>query len=172
MSRTHVLAAVCIILWITVVAGAINCHIKVTSLQAKVEALEAETPELGLEISKYERTNESLDIITFSNDLDYHKKDFLGIAFDTNEDGKIANEGIGILYADNTTISGLLLEDGTIALPLLSPTPSSYHTCVFEAGIGYTFNVSLPLSMQRDLVYMCFHDYPNSTIHVQLVMGV
>jgi len=121
---------------------------------------------------KFLAIEEKLSILARINDDEYDRRDFLGLAFDENNDGELEHENVRLLYVENTTISAILLDNGTLAIPLLHPHVSTIHTCIFKANIGYTFTITLPLNaVPNDLTYVCFLD-KGEYIHIQFHIGI
>jgi len=80
---------------------------------------------------------------------------YLGVAFDTDGDGRCIGEPAFCLGVDNKTWNttcyvGL---SGKLEFPSVGPKPSPYHTCTFVEGVGYIFNIELPREIKLRLAY-------------------
>lgn len=119
---------------------------------------------------------EELSIVAKVNDDDYDPPpnigsadgDHLAITFCINADWvmPLPSGDTNLFYVDNTT----LFTTGA-SFPTLNRQPSYCHTCVFEPGVGYTFNITLSLSghpgtlgscQVTDLVGVAFADFAGS----------
>jgi len=100
----------------------------------------------------------------------------LGLFFDVNGDGEIRPfESGGIFYVNNKFHWGLLGENGFAIIPLIPPEyPSPYHTCTFELGVGYTYNISLPIreDLTNDLIHVCYMGSESVWVRFQFGSGV
>lgn len=116
--------------------------------------------------------NESLFITARVNDddcyeheTDYYGHDWLGLAFDTDNDGYIHGYGgdrAFVLAAGNWSIDDAFLNLGGQVIGGYScfvDYPSPYHACTFDKETGYTFNINIPKTKLdiADLKYRRVH---------------
>jgi len=115
-------------------------------------------------------TTDDLMVTATVNDDDYHPYDYLGLAFDANQDGYF--EKIYRLDAYNYTVPQnyvlLLTSYGGITwLAQGGPHPSSYHYCTFNSS-GYFFHFWIPketINFRQPMpVFLCFGDLDASLI--------
>lgn len=115
-------------------------------------------------------TTDDLMVTASVNDDDYHHYDYLGLAFDANQDGYF--EKIYRLDAYNYTVPqnfGLRLTSygGITWLAQGMPHPSSYHYCTFNSS-GYFFHFWIPketINFRQPMpVFLCFGDLDASLI--------
>jgi len=115
---------------------------------------------------------ENLSMTVTVNDDEYNKWDYLGLVFDINKNGKIDYGGKDepcIVHANNLTRvrKGVyLLENGLFSWAMIDPMPSSFHTCIFDKEVGYTFKISLRRQSINGVeppmpMHICFVDYEN-----------
>jgi hypothetical protein len=87
-----------------------------------------------------------LSMMVKINDDDYNPCDYLGIVFDSNENGVIdlgsADDPFG-LWTNNMTAPSVLLENGFLCFAQCMPTLGP-HTCTFEPDTGYMFSIFFP----------------------------
>jgi len=164
-------------------AGVIGFYnIRIEALEEDIEELQNRINEIGTTqvegplTMKFTAKNQTLYVLARINDDDYNARDFLGLAFDKNNDNNLTNEDVVMLYADNTTKPAFLDENGNLMIPLLPREPSTVHTCTFEDGVGYTFNVTLHFNtFPSDLTYVCFGDaglHEERVIHTEFHIGI
>ena len=105
------------------------------------------------------------------SDDDFHGFDYLGLLFDTNEDGIF--EGIFRLNANNYTLTAAhcpMLTDfgGITKLTQLVDLPSTWHYCTFNNSSGYSFYFWIPkegINFQQPMyVHLCFGDMDASLV--------
>jgi hypothetical protein len=88
--------------------------------------------------------NQNLTVVATANDDEYDWFDYLGLVFDSNQNGHIdtGDEAIG-LWASNYTVTSTLLEFGLFgfsqAVPVRGP-----QDVTFDASKGYIFTVHFP----------------------------
>jgi len=121
---------------------------------------------------------ENLSIIVKINDDEYSEWDCLALAFDFDGDGT-PDFGLN-LYANGYKHPGILASNNRIEDPFLyAPTPSEYHTCVFEPEIGYTFNILFPpldetplTELPTDSMFVRFEDTASHGVYVYFQFGL
>jgi hypothetical protein len=119
--------------------------------------------------------NQNLTLVATANDDEYDWFDYLGLVFDTNQNGHIdtGDQAIG-LWASNYTVTSHLQEFGLFSfsqgIPVLGP-----QDVTFDASKGYTFTVHFPFYYPTRLdtpwfdpgaslvdgmnqLHMCFYD--------------
>jgi hypothetical protein len=114
--------------------------------------------------------NESVIIVIEANDDDYEEWDYVGLVFDTNQNGHIDIRDISIaLYANNMTQPSVLVEHGFLGFAQIMPTPGPQKV-TFNPDRGYTFTaqipceqhpLNLPLYLKKgdnNPLHLCFYD--------------
>jgi hypothetical protein len=87
---------------------------------------------------------ENLTMVITANDNEYDEYDYIGLVFDTNQNGYIdvQDQSYG-LWASNRTVASALFEHGflgfTQGMEVRGPQNVS-----FDARTGYTFNIEFP----------------------------
>lgn len=112
---------------------------------------------------------ENLSTTVTVNDDEYNEWDYVGLVFDVNKNGKIDygyDDEPCIVHANNLTRTrkGVFLQEhGLLNWVMIDPMPSSFHTCTFVEGIGYTFKICLPrqvIGVEPPMpMHICFVDY-------------
>lgn len=87
---------------------------------------------------------QNLTLVATANDDEYDQFDYLGLVFDTNQNGHIdiSDQAIG-LWADNFTVKSDLQEYGLLAFSQAIPVRGPQNV-TFDASTGYTFTVDFP----------------------------
>ncbi|MEM2972444.1 MAG: hypothetical protein QW270_08530 [Candidatus Bathyarchaeia archaeon] len=79
-----------------------------------------------------------------ANDDDYEEWDYLGLVFDTNQDGHIdIHDESYALYANNMTQPSVLCDHGFLGFAEVAPVPGP-HEVSFNIDAGYTFTIQFP----------------------------
>ena len=89
-------------------------------------------------------SGDNLTVIATANDDEYDRFDYLGLVFDTNQNGYIdtCDEPYG-LWADNMTVISHLWNHGFLSFTQGRPTIGPQKV-TFQSASGYTFNVEFP----------------------------
>ena len=124
----------------------------------------------------------------YEHETDYYGHDWLGLAFDTDNDGYIRGWTNGFEYRDlsfvlaagNWSINDAFLTlGGQVIGGTACPVdyPSRYHTCKFHKETGYTFNINIPRTkldvaeLKHRKVHVDFADLaarpPRNSVYVQ-----
>jgi hypothetical protein len=91
-----------------------------------------------------DKTYECLTIMIEINDDDYWDWEYMGLVFDTNENGYIDTGDVPIaLYANNMTQPSALCDDGFLAFAECPPI-RGLQTVIFNPDKGYTFQIQFP----------------------------
>jgi hypothetical protein len=107
---------------------------------------------------------DNLTVSAKVNDDEYHPRDYLGLAFDPDEDGLF--ESVYWLSAANYTINihdfaYITTYGGIESLACTVPYPSTWHYCTFNSS-GYFFHFSIPKATinfhPSILTHLCFCD--------------
>jgi len=110
----------------------------------------------------FQRTNEThLTITVKTNHLDF-RHDYVGLAFDADDDGEIDGPGMKF-YSTNESLSAYLgpYRDGQRFFEIIeSALFYGLHTCTFDPQQGYTF--VFPINLQK-------YKPINDLIHVEYI---
>lgn len=89
-------------------------------------------------------TQKRIWMLIETNDDEYDDWDYIGLVFDTNQNGyvDIRDETYGA-YANNMTQPASLYEDGFLAFAEMSPIRGPQHV-TFASDKGYTFSFNFP----------------------------
>lgn len=116
---------------------------------------------------------ENLSMVITANDDDYEEWDYIGLVFDTNQDGHIdIHDTSYALLANNLTIPSVLLEHGFLGFAQIAPrsgpqkvsfSPDTSHTFTVQFpcsdGYGGEWNPAQSLKKANDnSLHLCFHD--------------
>lgn len=87
---------------------------------------------------------ENLSMEITANDDDYEEWDYIGLVFDTNQDGHIdVHDEPYALYANNMTQPSALCEHGFLAFAWTPPRPGPQRVS-FDPDTGYTSTIQFP----------------------------
>lgn len=87
---------------------------------------------------------ENLSMVIRANDDDYNGLDYIGLVFDTNQNGYIDYQDTSYaLFADNTTMPSVLAPHGCLCFAYCRPEPS-YQEVSFNSDKGYLFIIEFP----------------------------
>ena len=87
---------------------------------------------------------QNLTLVATANDDEYDQFDYLGLVFDTNQNGYIdTNDEPYGLWADNMTATSHLWSHGFLSFTQNKPI-SGPQNVTFQSSIGYTFRVEFP----------------------------
>lgn len=116
-------------------------------------------------------TTETLKIYIEANDDDFEGWDYVGIVFDTNQDGyiDIRDDSI-VLFANNMTQPSVLWYDGFLGFAECMPIRGP-HSVLFNVETGYIFSIKFPpggygaknpiqsiKDAPRSPIHICFYD--------------
>jgi len=88
--------------------------------------------------------NQNLTLVATANDNEYDEFDYLGLVFDTNQNGYIdTNDEPYGLWADNMTVASHLWSHGFLSFTQSKPI-SGPQKVTFESSLGYTYRVEFP----------------------------
>ena len=88
--------------------------------------------------------NSNLTIVATANDDEYDQFDYLGLVFDTNQNGYIdTNDEPYGLWADNMTTISHLWSHGFLSFTQGKPIKGPQNV-TFQSSVGYTFKVEFP----------------------------
>lgn len=94
--------------------------------------------------SVYGAVAKGMLILIEANDDDYNEWDYIGLVFDTNQNGYIDSHDSPIaLYANNMTQPAVLYTDGFLGFAEMLPIRSPHHV-EFNSGRGYAFSFHFP----------------------------
>lgn len=125
---------------------------------------------------------ENLSMVITANDDDYEERDYLGLVFDTNQDGHIdVHDESYALYADNMTQPSALWEHGFLVFALTPPRLGP-QTVSFSPDTGYTFTIRFPCpgywvhdpreSLKEEAnnpMHICFYDNDRAKVFVRFL---
>lgn len=87
---------------------------------------------------------DNVTMIFTANDDDYNDWDYIGIVFDTNQNGYIdLSDEPFVMFANNDTHESLLGEYGELGFPSTSSEPGPQNV-TFQPESGYVFAVQFP----------------------------
>ena len=125
-------------------------------------------------------TTETLTIYIEANDDDFEGWDYVGIVFDTNQDGyiDIRDDSI-VLFANNMTQPSFLIDHGFLAFAECMPIRGP-HRVSFNVETGYIFSIKFPpgghtaknpiqsiKDASRSPIHICFYDNDLAMVFVR-----